>query len=149
MREYVSKVELGYPWSVDFFSAGDKQRCFGAVMVGDGEYGVKTPRLRKLGDEVKGDCFEGKGVLWFDWVEGGSCLVCVRLVCLALGAALHIVDNKLLHVRPPVVAFEEGKGVQNSGVSGHGCVMVEVQHPFLKVVVPNDYKGVTLPPEIV
>ena len=36
--EYVSKVELGYSWSIDFFSAGDKQCCFGAVVVGDGEY---------------------------------------------------------------------------------------------------------------
>ena len=52
--------------------------------------------------------------------------MCVCFVCLALGAALHVVDNKLLHVRPPVVAFEEGKGVQNSGVSGHRCVMIEV-----------------------
>ena len=101
MREYVSKVELGYSWSVDFFSAGDKQCCFGAVMVGDGEYGVKAPRFRELGDEVKGDCFKGKGVLWFDWVEGVFSLVCVCLVCLALSAALHIVNNKLLHVRPP------------------------------------------------
>ena len=42
-------------------------------MVGDGEYGVKAPQFRELGDEVKGDCFEGKGVLWFDWVEGGFC----------------------------------------------------------------------------
>ena len=40
VREYVSKVELGYSWSVNFFSARDEQRCFGAVMVGDGEYGV-------------------------------------------------------------------------------------------------------------
>ena len=75
--------------------------------------------------------------------------MCVRFVCLALGATLHVVNDKLLHVRPPVVAFEEGKGVQNSRVSGHRCVMVEVQHPFFKVVVPNDYKGVTLPPEVV
>ena len=75
--------------------------------------------------------------------------MCVCFVCLALSTALHIVGDKLLHVRPPVVAFEEGKSVQNSGVSGHRCVMVEVQHPFLKVVVPNDYKGVTLPPEVV
>ena len=149
MREYVSKVELGYSWSVDFFSAGNKQCRFGAVMVGDGENGVKAPRFRELDDEIKGNCLEGKGVLRFDWVEGGSCLVCVHFVCLALSAALHVVDNKLLHVRPPVVAFEEGKCVQNSGVSGHRCVMVEVQHPFLKVVVPNDYKGVTLPPEVV
>ena len=126
MREYVSKVELGYSRSVDFFSTRDEQRCFRAVMVSDGEYGVKAPRLRELGDEIKGDCFEGKGVLWFDWVEGRFSLVCVRLVCLALSAALHIVDNKLLHVRPPIVAFEEGKSVQNSGVSGHRCVMVEV-----------------------
>ena len=80
-------------------------------MVSDGEYGVKAPRLRELGDEIKGDCFEGKGVLQFDWVEGGSCLVCVHFVCLALSAALHIVGDKLLHVRPPVVAFEKGKGV--------------------------------------
>ena len=80
-------------------------------MVGDGEYGVKALRLRKLGDEVKGDCFEGKGVLWFDWVEWGFSFVCVRFVCLALSTALHIVDNKLFHVRPPVVAFEEGKSV--------------------------------------
>ena len=122
----MSEVELGYSWSVDFYSAGDKQRCFGAVMVGDGEYGVKAPRLRKLGDKVEGNCLEGKGVLWFDWIEGGSCLVCVRFVCLALSATLHIVNDKLLHVRPPVVAFEEGKGVQNSGVSSHRCVMVKV-----------------------
>ena len=149
MREYVSKVELGYSWSVDFFSAGNKQCCFGAVMVSDSEYGVKAPRFRELGDEIKGNCLKGEGVLRFDWVEGGSCLVCVRFVCLALSAALHVVDNELLHVRPPVVAFEERKGVQNSGVSGHRCVMVEVQHPFLKVVVPNDYKGVTLPPEVI
>ena len=149
MREYVSKVELGYSWSVDFFSAGNEQCCFGTVMVSDGEYGVKAPRLRELGDEIKGNCLEGKGVLRFDWIEGGSCLVCVRFVCLALSATLHVVDNKLLHVRPPVVAFKEGKGVKNSGVSGHRCVMVEVQHPFLKVVVPNDYKGVTFPPEVV
>ena len=111
MREYVSKVELGYSWSVDFFSAGDKQHCLGAVVVSDGEYGVKVPRFRELGDEVKGDCFERKGVLWFEWVEGGFSLVSVRFVCLALSAALHIVDNELLHVRPPVVVFEEGKGV--------------------------------------
>ena len=95
-------------------------------MVGDGEYGVKAPRLRELGDEIKGDCFKGKGILRFDWVEGGSSLVCVCFVCLALGATLHIVDDKLLHVRPPVVAFEEGKSVQNSRVSGHRCVMVDV-----------------------
>ena len=149
MGEYVSKIELGYSWSVDFFSAGDKQCCFGAVMIGDGEYCVKAPRFRELGDEIKSNCLEGKGVLRFDWVEGGSCLMCVRFVCLALSATLHIVDNKLLHVRPPVVAFEERKSVQNSGVSGHRCVMIEVQHPFLKVVVPNDYKGVTLPPEVI
>ena len=42
VREYVSKVELGYSWSVDFFSARDEQRCFGAVMVGDGKYGVEA-----------------------------------------------------------------------------------------------------------
>ena len=149
MREYVSKVELGYSWSVDVFSARDEQRRFGAVMVGDGEYGVKAPRLREFGDEVEGNCFEGEGVLWLDWVEGRSSLVCVRFVCLTLSATLHVVNDKLLHVRPPVVAFEEGKGVKNSGVSGHRCVMVEVQHPFLKVIVPNDYKGVTLPPEVV
>ena len=107
----MSKVELGYSWSVDFFSARDKQCCFGAVMVSDGEYGVKAPRFRELGDEVKGNCLEREGVLRFDWVEGGSCLVCVCFVCLALSAALHIVDNKLLHVRPPVVASEEGKSV--------------------------------------
>ena len=111
MREYVSKVELGYSWSVNFFSAGDEQRCFGAVMVDDGEYGVKASRLGEFGDEVEGNCFEGEGVLQFDWVEGRSSLVCVRFVCLALGATFHIVDDKLLHVRPPVVAFEEGKGV--------------------------------------
>ena len=126
MREYVSKVELGYSWSVDFFSARDEQCRFGAVMVGDGEYGVKAPQFREFGDEVKGNCLEGKCVLRFDWVEGGSSLVCVRFVCLALSTALHVVDNKLLHVRPPVVAFEEGKGVKNSGVSSHRCVMVEV-----------------------
>ena len=42
MREYVSKVELGYSWSIDFFSTRDEQRRFGAVMVGDGEYGVEA-----------------------------------------------------------------------------------------------------------
>ena len=42
MGEYVSKVELGYSWSVDFFSARDEQCRFGAVMVGDGEYGVEA-----------------------------------------------------------------------------------------------------------
>ena len=109
MREYVSKIELGYSWSVDFFSARNKQCCFGAVMVGDGEYGVKTPRLRELGDEVQGNGLEGEGVLWFDRVEGGSCLVCIYFVCLALSAAFHVVDDKLLHVRPPVVAFEEDR----------------------------------------
>ena len=41
-------------------------------MVCDGEYGVKASRFREFGDEVEGDCFEGKGVLWFDWVEGAS-----------------------------------------------------------------------------
>ena len=38
VREYVSKVKLGYSWSIDFFSARDEQCCFGAVMVGNGEY---------------------------------------------------------------------------------------------------------------
>ena len=122
----MSKVKLGYSWSVDFFSARDEQCCFGAVMVGDGEYGVKASRLGEFGDEVEGNCFEGEGVLWFDWVEGRSSLVCVCFVCLALSTALHIVGDKLLHVRPPVVAFEEGKSVRNSGVSSHRCVMVEV-----------------------
>ena len=88
MREYVSKVKLGYSWSVDFFSARDEQCCFGAVMVGDGEYGVKASRLGEFGDEVEGNCFKGEGVLWFDCVEGRSSLVSVRFVCLALSAAL-------------------------------------------------------------
>ena len=52
--------------------------------------------------------------------------MCVGFICLALSAALYVVGDKLLHVRPPIVAFEEGKSVQNSGVSGHRCVMVEV-----------------------
>ena len=80
-------------------------------MVGDGEYGVEASRLWEFGDEVEGDCFKGKGILWFDWVEGRSCLVCVCFVCLALSTTLHIVRDELLHVRPPVVAFEEGKSV--------------------------------------
>ena len=42
MREYVSKVELGHSWSINFFSARDEQCCFGAIMVSDGEYGVVT-----------------------------------------------------------------------------------------------------------
>ena len=58
-------------------------------MVDNGEYSVKASRLRKFGDKIKGDCFERKGVLQFDWVEGRSCLVCVCFVCLALSAALH------------------------------------------------------------
>ena len=107
----MSKVELGYSWSVNFLSAGDEQCCFGAVMVSDGEYGVKAPRLREFDDEVEGDCFKGEGVLWFDWIKGRSCLVYVCFVCLALSTALHIVDNKLFHVRPPIVMFEEGESV--------------------------------------
>ena len=80
-------------------------------MVGDGEYGVKASRLWEFGDEVEGDCFEGTGILRFDWVEGRSGLMCVHFVCLALGTTFHIVSDKLLHVRPPVVTFEEGKSV--------------------------------------
>ena len=38
----MAKVELGYSWSVDYFSARDEQCCFGAVMVSDSEYGVKA-----------------------------------------------------------------------------------------------------------
>ena len=95
-------------------------------MVGDGEYGVKASRFREFGDEVEGNCFKGGGVLWFDWVEGRSSLMCVHFVCLALSTALHVVSDKLLHVRPPVVVFKKGKSVRNSGVSSHRCVMVEV-----------------------
>ena len=95
-------------------------------MVGDGEYGVKASRLWESGDKVECNCFEGKSVLRFDWVEGRSCLMCVCFVCLALSAAFHIVSDKLFHVRPPVVTFEEGKSVRNSRVSSHRCVMVEV-----------------------
>ena len=72
MRKYVSKVELGHSWSIDFFPTRDEQRCFRAVMVSNFEYGVKAPRLRKFGDKIKGDCFKRKGVLQFDWVEGRS-----------------------------------------------------------------------------
>ena len=95
-------------------------------MVGDSEYGVEAPRFRELGDEVESDFFEGEGVLRLDWVEGRSSLVCVRFVCLALSTALHVVSDKLFHVRPPVVAFKEAKSVRNSRVSGHWCVMVEL-----------------------
>ena len=63
-------------------------------MVSDGEYGIKTSRFREFSDEVNGDCFERKGVLRVDRVEGGSYLVCVHFVCLALSAALHIVDDE-------------------------------------------------------
>jgi hypothetical protein len=107
----MSKVELGYSWSIDFFSARDEQCSFGAVMVGDSEYGVIASRFREFGDEAEGDCFEREGVLQFDWVEGRSCFMCVHFVCLALSTAFHIVSDKLLHVRPPVVTFEEGKSV--------------------------------------
>jgi hypothetical protein len=43
MREDVSKVKEGYSWSVNVFSARDKERRLGAIMVSDGEDGVEAP----------------------------------------------------------------------------------------------------------
>ena len=80
-------------------------------MVSDGKYSVKASRLWEFGDEIEGNCFKGVGILRFDRVEGRSGPVCVRFVCLALSTSLHIVSDKLFHVRPPVVVFEEGKSV--------------------------------------
>ena len=105
MWEDVSKIKKGYSWSVDVFFAGDEECGFGAVVVGDGEDGVEAPRFREFGDEVERNGFEGKGVLWFDGEERGSCPVCVHFVCLALGTSLYIVCDKLFHVRPPVIAL--------------------------------------------
>ena len=39
----MTKVELGYFRSINFFSARDERCCFGTVMVSDDEYDVKTP----------------------------------------------------------------------------------------------------------
>ena len=94
----MSKVELGHSWSISFLSARNEQCCFKTIMVGDGEYSVRASRFREFGDEVEGNCFKGKGVLWFDRVERRSCLVHICFVCLALSTALHIVSDKLLHV---------------------------------------------------
>ena len=101
-------------------------------MVSDGEYGIKASRLWEFGDEVKGDCFKREGVLQFDWMEGGSCLVCVRFVRLALSTALHIVSDKLLHVRPPVVVFEEGKCYNYWTICGCTCTisLIDLQLPY-------------------
>ena len=43
-------------------------------MVSDGEYGIRTSRFREFSDEVNGNCFERKGVLQVDRVEGGLIL---------------------------------------------------------------------------
>jgi hypothetical protein len=52
MGKYVLNVEGGSAFCVDFFSAWYKDRGLRAVVIGDGENGVVSLRLREFSDEI-------------------------------------------------------------------------------------------------
>src|ERR1700677_1700229 len=58
--EHVFDVKCGHSFCVDLFLAWDEQGCFGAIVVGDGEYRVISLRHWQLNDEVQCDGFKGE-----------------------------------------------------------------------------------------
>jgi len=95
-------------------------------VVSDSEYGVVVVERGKLGDKVHGNCLERQGASGGNWEQGWFHRVHVNFVHLAGGAAFDIGYYKVLHVWPPVVGANQGKGVGNSGLSGSVEVMKSV-----------------------
>ena len=60
MAEYVADEKLRHSLGADVLPAGDKERCLGAVVVGDGEDSVVVSRLWELSDEVHHNHLEGE-----------------------------------------------------------------------------------------
>ena len=114
-----------YSLCCDFLRAGYEEGCLGTVIVSDGENGIIFLRLRKFGDEVKGDDFKWI-CLWFREYRcqqslGGSG---VDLVALAFCTSPKVLYHVLPESRPLVLPLDQVCGLTNSWVTVYGSVMV-------------------------
>ena len=105
MWKYVLVVEMCDSFSGDCLVAGNKDRCFGAVVVGDGKNGVVSFGDREFNDEVHGNDFKWVSVrVCSDGKEMRFLTVRVDLVGQACSASFDVLLDVLTHGRPPKVA---------------------------------------------
>src|SRR6202453_4822331 len=116
--KHVFDIECGYAFCIDFFLAWDEQGCFGAIVVGYGEYGIVSLRHWQLNDEVQCNGFEGERFRpWIDGLKGCFCGTVVDLHALTFCASLDIFGIFLSHSWPPVGTLKELHCFANSWVS--------------------------------
>jgi hypothetical protein len=130
MREDVLGVVPCHGRGAISFITGDEKGGLGAVVIGDGQDGVKTIGKGELDDEVHGNNLEREGGrISDDRVEGGLRSGGKWFRGLADGAAFDIGSDEGAKLGPPVVKAEEGGGFKSTRVSSSGGVMVEGGHP--------------------
>jgi hypothetical protein len=59
MGENIFAVQFGYFCGVYLFITGEKDHCFGTIMIGDGENSIIPSTRWQFSDEIKGYSFEG------------------------------------------------------------------------------------------
>ena len=85
------------------FLAQDEYGCFGAVVIGNGEYRVISLQDWQFSNEIEGDCFEGHSLAYGEYgLQQRSGGLCIDFISLTFCASSDVIHHVLLHVQPPV-----------------------------------------------
>ena len=141
MWEDLGGIKFCNTFRVNGLLARDEDACFADVMVCNGKDHVKALGQWELSDKVDCDSLEGQVACRGDWEYWWFCRVGVDFVHLAHGVAFDIGSDKVVHVQPLVVLFNQVNSFGNSRVSGSQRVMKKVCYSPLKIVVFHNNKG--------
>ena len=146
--EHVLDVERSHSFCVDLFLAWDEQGCFGAIVIGYGEYGIVSLRHWQLNDEVQCNGFEGECFRpWVDGLQRRLCGTVVDFHALAFCASLDVFGNLLSHFWPPIQTFEELYCFANPGVTIYRGVVTLLDQFSLPFVCARDDSSLVLVPD--
>ena len=104
-------------------------------MIRNGEDGIVALRWGKFGDEIDCNGLERQIACRGDRKQGWFCWMRIDFIHLAGCAAFDVGCNKVSHVGPPVVLFDQVDGFGNSRVSCGKRIMKKVCYPPPKTIV--------------
>ena len=136
-EDFVEK-EGGDSLGGDGFLGRAKNHPLSKPMVDHDQERVKAQGERVIGDEVTGDLLEGARGNRFDGQQGGYSGVCVNLILLAKGTALHVSADEGGESRPPKFGSDQLACLQETGVAGRCVVMAAFENGAAEGIVCRD-----------
>ena len=118
--EHMIKKNLCYSCGINGLGARSEDYPLRKPMVYYDHNRVMALGGGKVGDEIDRQLFEGQGDRQRDRIEGGNRGVCVDFVLLTDSASINKVFHERREAWPPVIAFEESFGTEDSHMTRGG-----------------------------